>query len=194
MADPATWTALMAGAFTAAGTTGPAAVASNVAGFLAANTATLVVGSVAGAAGLVAYGSYAQAQEQQEFAEASARAQELAMGINVDINADQSALEREKAINRAQLIIGRIRVNQGESGLGMGGSAMALMRQADYDAAANIDIINRNERNQYLSIISGRRAPSAPNLAMNTVLGGMSGLSSGLNLGMGIDRLVRGPA
>jgi hypothetical protein len=153
----------------------------------AVNAATIAAVVAVGAGGLMAYSSYEQAQQQQKYAEASALAQERAMEQNALQAQQQGSIEKLKQRNKTQLMISRIRVMSGESGLGTGGgTANALLRQADFDEAANQQIIRQTTQNNIKASLSGAQPISYPGAAGNALLDGISGFQSGLQLGSGI--------
>ena len=105
--------------------------------------------------------------------------------------ADSASLERLKVARNAAQIEGRIRAARGTSGQGMAGSTLAILRQNDITEAENIAIIGQNLRNQNARVQSGFEAEANrlnagltnPNLA--AVMGGLSGLNSGISLSQG---------
>lgn len=110
--------------------------------------------------------------------------------------AKQAAQSRQQEVDQAQAILGRIRVMGAEGGVGMA----ALERQAIFDSATNIDIIDQNEANNLAAIRSGYQASAAEtaskaqNPIFDALIGGLQGLSSGLQISDGISRMAQAPA
>jgi len=130
-----------------------------------------------------------QASESNKAQKAQIKATYKAQGFQSRQIMAQSAVEKLRATNRANLIKGRIRVAAGESGIGLGGTYTALMHQADYDEMINRVIADRNAgaaigrvRQEY------PYQPTNPLLA--GIMGAMSGAQSGLSIGTGIERML----
>ena len=110
---------------------------------------------------------------------------------------DQSAIERMQHQREAGRIRGRLRVAAGEAGVGIGGSYDALIRQADFDEALNLSILDRNTANAMDSARAGLQVDLA-RISANTqnpfiagFMGGMQGLSTGLRIVGGIQGLQK---
>ncbi len=146
----------------------------------------VILASAAVTTGLGAFSSFQQAKDQNEFAEAQALAQRRAQEANALQVHDQASIEKQKAINRHEQLVGRIRVRQTAAGVGIGGIGAALIRQADFDTSANIQIIEQNRENRLEAIFSGGQSFRPQNPIQNALLGGLSGLQTGLNLSSAI--------
>ncbi len=156
-----------------------------VAGSLTLGQALLIGGATAAtSAGTAIYTSAAAAKGQESYARESYALQKEAIEVQQGQVREQEAVERYKMQNKAQQIRSRIRVRAGESGIGLGGTYEAMMRQVDYDAEMNKLILGRNARNQIMSIRSRqqpiRQQPMSPFLEGLT--SGISGFASGLQI------------
>lgn len=145
--------------------------------------------------GTAAFGTATSAQaarRRNDAIERSMASQSRSAAVRQRQVAEQAAVERQKEIDAAHRIRGRLRVAAGEAGVGLGGSYAALMRQADTDAATNVDIINRNENAQQTQLRSGLEAnlstlsSRTQNPLIAGLSGGLSGLQTGLSIGGGI--------
>lgn len=102
--------------------------------------------------------------------------------------ADQAALEKQKRLNQAQQVSGRLRVVQADTGLSMGQTFDLLDQQVVYDAALDTEIIRRNAANQIMGIRSGGEATAerlkagTRNTLLDTIAAGLHGLSTGLSI------------
>ncbi len=137
----------------------------------------LAVGAASGAAG-----SFMQASQANKSARAQADAQRRAIRLQQKQVQQQAAQEREKIVQRAQLIESRIRVAAGESGIGLGGTYEALQRQSDIDAYKNADIVTRNAVMAMERASSEYNPPQTQNPLLAMIFGGMSGAASGLRI------------
>ena len=124
-----------------------------------------------------------QAQLQQDVQRgAERRGQMIAQRQAVE----SASVEKRKRINQSNMIQSRIRAASGESGIGFGGTALALQRQADFDLEANTDLINRTLANQLESIQAGAttfiQAERSPEL--EGITAGLSTLTQVASLGV----------
>jgi hypothetical protein len=146
---------------------------------IAAAIAALSAGTSVGSA---AYQN-AQANARAKQAMEAARKQQAAQMV---ASQQQTLAEKNKRLNEAQLIRSRLRVAAGESGLGFGGTYEALVNQADYDAAANVGILQQNLARNILALSLGGEAQMASLVPVQTspllsgISGGLQGLSTGL--------------
>lgn len=125
----------------------------------------LGIASGAASAGLAAK---AQSDQNKSLTEAQAANQQAAQTANLDSAkaaaiqrqqlADQTGLERAKAAAEVARSLGRLRVIQADTGLGIGGSALALQRQLAYDARLNDAIAVRNLSNNVQRVNQGLEA------------------------------------
>lgn len=125
-------------------------------------------------------------------AQASARA---AAQTEADQTARSAALERVKRRREAETLKARLRVLGSAAGTGVGGSLGAAIRQAELDASTDLQIIDLNEQARLNRINSGLRARmiALDNQRQDPLLSGLnaglSGLSTGLALQTGFERL-----
>ncbi len=147
----------------------------------------LIIGAGTGAMGATA--SAAEARQFNRYERRRVSAEQEAQLVRARQVQAQAALEEQKNFNEAHLIRSRIRVAAGESGIGLGGTYEALMRQADYDAYINSEIIKQNLS---MSLTNIRR----PLLQRETsplfagLSGGLGGLQSGLSMGTSITGII----
>ncbi|HUT91740.1 MAG TPA: hypothetical protein VMY37_19730 [Thermoguttaceae bacterium] len=147
-----------------------------------ATLTALTTATIAG--GSTMYMSMQQASAQAEYAEDVAAAENKAMAANMQQVADQSAVEQDKNRTEAHKIRSMLRVRAGESGLGLGGTYEAMMRQTDLDALKNASIISRNRINQNAAILSKRSA--IPQTPISPFLSGLSAGVGGFGAGLQI--------
>lgn len=146
--------------------------------------AALAIGGTAMGAATSAVGASAR----NRAIAASMQSQRSAMATQQRQVQQSAAVERAKQIQQAQQIAGRLRVAAGESGVGMGGSMAALLRQTDLDAGMNLAILDQNLANQLAAIrTSGmahmqQTASQAQNPLLAGIGGGLQGLSTGLSV------------
>ena len=160
-----------------------------------------VIGGIALSAGTAGMGAYSSAQQasgqaKSQRAMEAAHAQEVAAreeaaAIQVGQFEAQADLEEEKVSRQAHLIRSRIRVAAGESGIGLGGTYDALIRQIDYDQRRNVDIIDENAAMQAdyarsQAFVPAIQEPYQMSPFLAGLSGGMGGLSSGLSMGNSI--------
>jgi len=144
--------------------------------------ALAIVGATTG--GVTAYMSARQAEKA---AKAQEKYEVKAFKENARQIESQMQMERFKSVNRANFIRSRIRVAAGESGIGYGGTYMALMNQADYDDYITSDIIGQNAANAIRAAQSQLRPrPATINPLIAGLLGGLQGAGSGLQMGTSI--------
>lgn len=130
---------------------------------------------------------------------ASMRSQSVAAQAQQRQLVAQTADEQRKNVSQVQALIGRIRAGGGEAGIGTGGTMAALERQAIFDAALNDEILNQNLANNLASVRSGYQANAAQtasqarNPIFDGFLGGVQGLTAGLQIADGIDRIMTRP-
>jgi len=137
--------------------------------------------------------TYAQASSQNKAIRKSAASARLAGSIQTRQVNDSASLERTKRQNEAERIRGRLRVAAAAAGLGIdGGSYGDLLNQANYDAALNQTILERNRQNEVARIQSGTASNLAQlaghlqNLVLASVTGGMQGFSTGMQIGSAV--------
>lgn len=143
----------------------------------------LIIGAGTGAMGATTSAAQARQAGRYERRRVSAEQQaQLVQGRQVQQQAD---LEQKKSFNQAHLIRSRIRVAAGESGIGLGGTYLALMRQADYEEFINAEIIQQNLATRLTQIqrplLQERTSELWAGLA-----GGLGGLQAGLSIGSSI--------
>lgn len=119
----------------------------------------------------------------------AAKAQQRQLGV-------AAGVEKQKRINEAQAIEGRIRVAAADAGVSTDGSYSQLLAQNDYDAAASRAITDANYRANIDYTNSGLAADfaslraSARNPILDGFVGGLSGAQAGLSLGNSIEDYV----
>lgn len=101
------------------------------------------------------------AQANQAEAQASIESARQATALQIAQLRQQTALEMEKAGNDIAQIRGRLRVTQADSGLGIGGSSIALERQLAYDGALNQRIARQNLANNTMRLEQGLDAQTS---------------------------------
>jgi len=144
----------------------------------------LIIGSTAVTAGI----SVLAARQQNAAMQSAASAQIRQGQAQQQQIQDQSAIERMRHQREADRIRGRLRVAAGEAGVGIGGSYDALIRQADFDEALNLSILDRNTANAMdaaragLSVDLARIGASAQNPLIAGFMGGLTGLNTGLSI------------
>jgi hypothetical protein len=137
------------------------------------------------------------ASQQNQAIAASMKAQQEATRAQQQQLADQVGMEKEKVRRQTGQIIGRMRVAGGESGLGFGGSMQALQQQANMDMGMNLQAMDQNYWNQIGAVQSGHRANMAQmqgqvqNPLIAGFTGGLTGMSTGLQIGGGIESFGR---
>lgn len=135
------------------------------------------------------------ASQANKGARRSARAAGAAAQVEADQTSRAAALERYKRRREAEMVRGRIRTLSSTAGTGVGGSVAATLRQADLDAATESAVIAENERAGLDRISSELTATEIAlgNQTRSVLLSGltmaMSGISTGLSLGAGFERL-----
>jgi len=148
------------------------------------------------------------AEANQAEAAASVESARAATELQIQQLRQQTSLEREKAANDIDQMRGRLRVVQADSGLAIGGSALALERQLSIDAALNDSILLRNQQMNTERLRQGldaqttqteRRLASifaslegqqtSPFLA--ALAGGIQGAGTGLSIVGGLGNLVK---
>lgn len=148
------------------------------------------------------------AEANQAEAAASVESARAATELQIQQLRQQTSLEREKAANDIAQMRGRLRVVQADSGLAIGGSALALERQLSIDAALNDQILQRNQQMNTERLRQGldaqttqteRRLASifaslegqqtSPFLA--ALAGGIQGAGTGLSIVGGLGNLVK---
>jgi len=151
----------------------------------AAPAAPFIIGGSAAAGGIT---SAMGARRQNETIEATRGANRRALVAQQQQLVDESAFERRKRLDAAASIRGRMRTASGEAGVGVGGSAEALLRQNDFDAALAQAAINRNLGNvvgsvrsqwqaQDIGLQAGRQDP-----IMSAFAGTIAGMETGLSI------------
>jgi len=151
----------------------------------------------AATAGVGVYASATQAQQANKFGRKQQQAQTHAAQVQERQIEAQAALEKEKTEREAHHIRSTLRVAAGESGLGLGGTYEALMRQADLDQALNTEIIERNAAMAIQSAYSQvQPRPPTQNALLAGIMGGLGGAQTGLSLGaagMGLQQSMTTP-
>ena len=146
--------------------------------------ALAVGGAVIGGAG---------AKSQNAAIGRSMRSQAEAAGIQQNQLAQRAGLERRKRIAEARQIEGRIRVLAAADGVGVGGSWLALLRQADADAATNLQTLDTNYANQIAAVRSGAQAnlDALSARVQNELLAAFAGGARGYQTGLSINSARR---
>lgn len=156
----------------------------------------LAIASAALSAGAGTFTAVSQNQavkRQQSAVRRAAKVQQTQMAAAAE-------LEREKRFQEARQVQARIRVASGESGLGIGGTTAALIRQADIDRAANEEIARKNLAMNLENVQSQAQATIAGlggnlvNPIIQGVRGGIGGFDTGLRIGGSIRSLLKEPA
>jgi hypothetical protein len=151
-------------------------------------SATLIVGSTVASAG----SSYAAARQQNAAARRSAQSAADADLIRRRQLQAQADLEKQKRIDEARQIAGRIRVVSAERGVGSGGSAAALERQNAIDLSTNQGVIEQNlaagllSSGQSLEAQLAQLSAATRNPLLETFLGGLQGAGTGLSIAGGV--------
>lgn len=156
---------------------------------MAAAAPALLIGSTLASAAL----SAKQASDQNKAISRSMRSSRDAAAVQQKQITEQAAIEQAKNRNRAAQVRGRLRVLAAGAGTGMGGSTLALLRQADYDEAINEQIIETNARHQNERLRSGLDAnllsleSRVQNVLLSTLSGGLGGFNTGLSINGAIE-------
>ena len=145
---------------------------------------TAIILGVAGA-GMGAFASATQASDFNKAERQRVQAAQQVQRVQTKQVQRQAAVEQTKSMNRAHLIRSRIRVAAGESGIGLGGTYEALVRQTDIDQAFNEDIIQQNLFAK-LGMIRQPLIQREVSPLMAGLSGGLGGLGSGLSIGTSI--------
>lgn len=141
--------------------------------------------------------SVMQASAQNAAIQQSMKAQQDATRAQQAQLADQAGLEKEKIRRQTGQVIGRLRVAGGEAGLGFGGTMDALQQQANMDMGMNLSAMDQGYWNQIGALHSNHRASmaqmrgQAQNPLLSGFMGGLSGLSTGLQIGGAIESFGR---
>lgn len=159
-------------------------------------TAALIIGGVAAAAGtgVAAAGAVAQNKRVNATQDAAKRA----AGVQVQQLRDKASLEKRQRAQDIQRLRGRIAVAGAESGLA-GGTYDTLSTEAGSDLAFNTGIIDQNLSSEINRVFSGLDATNTdlnnrrPSVFGQTVGGTLSGLSTGLSIGGAIRDINRIP-
>ena len=174
-------------------TTGFAAAAPAATAGLTAGQASLLLTAGTSA---VSMGTSAYAASQQNKAiSAGMDAQARAAAIQQQQLASQTGQAQQERVREANQLAARIRVARGEAGVGLGGSTAAVLRQADFDAASDINTIGQNYLMSAQRVRSGADAGMielenrTQNPILTAFLGGMQGLNTGLQIGHTIKTL-----
>jgi hypothetical protein len=154
-------------------------------------SALLIGGSALASGGAAAYSSYQQAQDQQEYMEATYANQEQAARAENRMIVEQQSQEERRIAQQAHLIRSRIRATAGEAGVGTGGTYEALVRQTDIDLANNQQIIRFNTMNRLMAVAAGMQPLPAQQYMpwLDALTGGISGFSTGLSIYGGLNQL-----
>lgn len=135
------------------------------------------------------------ASQANKGARRAARAAGDAGQVEADQTSRAAALERYKRRREAEMVRGRIRTLSSTAGTGVGGSITATLRQADLDAATESAVIAENERAGLDRISSELTATEIAlgnqtrSVFLSGLTGALSGISTGLSLGAGFERL-----
>ena len=150
--------------------------------------------AIAGAAGSISHEAARKqssvARAQQESVRAAAKVEERRAGQRADV-------ERLRESRAAQDLRGRLKVAAANAGIGLGGSTAALLRQVDVDEALNRELVAANEANVISATRAGARARVSQlgagirNPLLEGLAGGIGGFDAGLQLGEGIERILR---
>lgn len=137
-----------------------------------------------------AFTNAAAARNQNQAVQASLQSQREALRVRQQQLSSQAGIEKQKRINEANQIQGRLRVAAGEAGVGLGGSAAALARQAEFDKAVNLSIIDANFQSRIALGQAQFRSTAAQTISQqrNPLLSAFSGAVSGLETGLRIGR------
>ncbi len=137
----------------------------------------------AGTAALGAFSSAQQAKAANRFAGRRQEAQIRAARIQATQIEAQSELQKLKTRRMAHQVRSTLRVGAGIR-LGEGQSFFALLRQADFDEATRIEIIERNAEAAQERVFSGiQPLPPEQDASLAAILGGLQGAQAGLSLG-----------
>jgi len=148
-------------------------------------TVSIAIGLAVAAAGAQA----AQARMRNQAIEKSMASAQEAAAAQASQLADQTALERQKGINRAEQVEGRLRVAATTSGAAFDGSFAALSTQNLRDAQLDDLILQRNFANNMARVLSGLDAQQAglegqgSNLLLSAFSGGLQGAQAGIAIG-----------
>lgn len=140
-----------------------------------------------------AFTNAAAARQQNQAVQSSLQSQREALRIKQQQQSSQAGIEKQKRINEAAQIQGRLRVAAGEAGVGLGGSAAALARQAEFDKAVNLSIIDANFQRRIAFGQAQFRSTAAQTVSQtqNPLIAGFSGAVSGLETGLRIGRTAQ---
>jgi hypothetical protein len=147
---------------------------------MSAGTALAGLGALGAVGGLIAGG--VTAAQQADYQKKAMAAQAAAADVNNRLIRSQESDQSRKAMAQSRLTMARIRVTAGESGLGLGGTYDALMRQAQYDANVNQDNIHANAFNRMLGN-SVMQPVQGGNGAMGVLMSGLGGFQTGMSIG-----------
>lgn len=150
-----------------------------------------LISAVAAAGGAAATAT--AAQQQNRAIAKSRRSANTAASIQAGQVIAAGELEAKKNLQREQKLIGAIRVGSAGAGVGIGGSWQAIVDQAEYESALNMNVIKQNTRAQTAAISSGLDATLAQLEAgqANPILAGFTGGMQGLNSGLAISGAVK---
>jgi len=132
--------------------------------------------------------NFSQAQAQNKATARSMRQARESASVQQEQLSRQASLELRRNQIRAQQVRGRLRVALGEAGVGMGGSAQALLNQSEYDEGINRSIIEESFLNNDARVRSGLNADMiglesrVQNSLLSALSGGLSGFSTGLSI------------
>lgn len=148
-----------------------------------------------GGAAVSAATSAVAAQRQNAQIGKSMRSAQQSAQLEREAATKSADLEMRQRRNEADRIRGLISVSAAERGVGMGGSVEALQRQADYDQALNEAVIDTNLYYQTKGIEQGYKATTnrlrsqGAMPVVQALLGGLSGFSTGLQIGNGLQSM-----
>lgn len=160
----------------------------------AAAIASLVIGGATAAT--TGYMSYEAARRQNAAIRKGQEHAKRAAELQRQQVSQAAAIERQKHIDEAQRVTGRIRVAAASADVGLA-SFEGLETQAMIDAGKNIRIIDTNQANAIRRIESGYQADfdrlnaNISNSILQAFMGGMQGYATGLQIGQATTSTVR---
>lgn len=155
----------------------------------------LGIGGGAVGAGLSVYGA---SERNQQIGETMNRANDAA-AEEIAQQGRIAGVQTRQTREQAARIRGAIRVSTADRGVGFGGSAAALERDAAIKAGRNTDIINLNRYGSERSTLAALRntqaqlSSQAQELWLAGLTGALGGAQTGLSIGTGIENMGRRP-
>jgi len=155
----------------------------------ATTAAWIAAASAAAGAATTAYGAYSQNQGLKK----SARAANQAATLQKSQLRSQASVEVMKREQQSQQVKSAIRASAGAAGSGFAGSSFsALSDQAEFDRYTNDAIAKQSLGFNFARVSSGLDAQlidinnRKQNTLINAFMGGLQGLSAGMQLGQGL--------